>query len=110
MNARGIEEMLKEPRFCRVHKSWFVAPEKIDYVKRKHIRIGNEHIPVSETYQKHFFELIEKNKLSLSGKLPFLFCQFSYFKGNPVNGYFSGYTERFCILLFIGVTFIHQSN
>lgn len=64
MNARGIEDMLKEPRFCRVHKSWFVAPEKIDYVERKHIRIGNEHIPVSETYQKHFFELIEKNKLS----------------------------------------------
>ena len=64
MNARGIEDMLKEPRFCRVHKSWFVAPEKIDYVERKHIRIGNEHIPVSETYQKHFFDLIEKNKLS----------------------------------------------
>lgn len=63
MNARGIEEMLREPRFCRVHKSWFVALDKIDFVERRHIRIGSEHIPVSESYQKHFFELIDRNKM-----------------------------------------------
>ncbi len=63
MNARAIGEILREPRFCRVHKSWFVALDKIDFVERRHIKIGNEHIPVSESYQKRFFELIEKNKL-----------------------------------------------
>lgn len=63
MNARGLEEMLYEPRFCRVHKSFFVAIDKIEYVERKRIKIGNERIPVSDTYQKHFFELIEKNKM-----------------------------------------------
>lgn len=63
MNARGVEEMLHEPRFCRVHKSYFVAIDKIEYVERRHIKIGNERIPVSDTYQKHFFELIEKMKM-----------------------------------------------
>lgn len=63
MNARGLSEMLKEPRFCRVHKSYFVAIDKIEYVERKHIKIGTERIPISETYQKHFFELIEQGKV-----------------------------------------------
>ena len=64
MNSKGIEEMLREPRFCRVHKSWFVAIDKIEYVERKHIKIGQERIPISDTYQNHFFELIDKNKIS----------------------------------------------
>ena len=63
MNARGIEEILKEPQFCRVHKSYFVAIDKIDFVERRSIKIGTERIPVSETYQKHFFDLINKNKM-----------------------------------------------
>lgn len=60
MNARGIEEVLPEPRFCRVHKSWFVAIDKIDFVERRHIKIADQRIPVSDTYQKNFFGLIEK--------------------------------------------------
>ena len=63
MNAKGIEEMLNEPHFCRVHKSFFVAVDKIDFVERRSIKIGNERIPVSDTYQSHFFEIIEKNKM-----------------------------------------------
>ena len=63
MNARQLEELLREPRFCRVHKSYFVAIDKIEYVERRRIKIGNERIPVSDTYQKHFFELISRYKM-----------------------------------------------
>jgi two-component system, LytTR family, response regulator len=62
MNAKGIEEVLPEPQFCRVHKSWFVAIDKIDFVERKHIKISDQRIPVSDTYQKNFFDLIERKK------------------------------------------------
>ncbi len=62
MNARGLEDILREPQFCRVHKSYFVAIGKIDFIERRSIKIGEIRIPVSDTYQKHFFELIEKNK------------------------------------------------
>ena len=64
MNAKGIEDVLREPRFCRVHKSYFVAIDKIEFVERKHIKIGEERIPVSDTYQKNFFDLIEKRKMT----------------------------------------------
>jgi two-component system LytT family response regulator len=60
MNAQGIEDVLKEPRFCRVHKSWFVAIDKIEFIERRHIKIADQHIPISDTYQKIFFELIER--------------------------------------------------
>lgn len=63
LNARGIEEILHEPGFCRVHKSFFVALDKIDFVEKKHIKIAGERIPIGDTYQKHFFDLIEKNKM-----------------------------------------------
>lgn len=58
MNARGIEEALPFPHFCRVHKSWFVSLDKIDFVERRHIVIANQRIPISDSYQKAFFELI----------------------------------------------------
>jgi two-component system LytT family response regulator len=64
MNAKRIEDILHEPQFCRVHKSYFVAIDKIEFVERKHIKIGNEHIPISDTYQKQFFDLIEKRKMA----------------------------------------------
>jgi len=63
MNAKGIEEILHEPGFCRVHKSFFVAIDKIEFVERKQIKIGEILIPISDTYQKNFFELIEKHKM-----------------------------------------------
>jgi len=62
MNARGIEDVLHEPQFCRVHKSWFVAIDKIDFVERKHIKIADQRIPISDTYQQNFFRLIEGKK------------------------------------------------
>jgi len=64
MNAKKLEEVLHEPQFCRVHKSFFVALDKIESIERNRIKIGDKYIPVSETYHKTFFELIERKKLS----------------------------------------------
>jgi two-component system, LytTR family, response regulator len=62
MNAKGLEEILREPKFCRVHKSWFVALDKIEFIERRSIKIADVRIHVSDSYQKHFFDLIERNK------------------------------------------------
>lgn len=64
MNARKIEDILHEPNFCRVHKSFFVAIDKIESIERKHIKVSDQRIPISETYEKKFFDLIEKNKMA----------------------------------------------
>ncbi len=64
MNAKKLEEVLHEPQFCRVHKSFFVALDKIESIERNRIKISDKYIPVSETYHKNFFDLIERKKLA----------------------------------------------
>jgi two-component system, LytTR family, response regulator len=53
-----LEKDLPETLICRVHKSWMVAINKIETIEKDSILIHNQEIPVSETYRKHFFELI----------------------------------------------------
>jgi len=60
MNASGIEDVLPEHKFCRVHRSYFVAISKIESIERKHIKIADQRIPIGDTYQKNFFDIIEK--------------------------------------------------
>lgn len=62
MNARGIEDVLPENQFFRVHRSYFVAIGKIESIERKHIKIADQRIPVGDTYLKSFFDIIEKKK------------------------------------------------
>ena len=64
MNAKRIEDMLREPQFCRVHKSFFVAIDKINSIERNRIKIADQLIPVSDTYRSNFFALIEKRKMA----------------------------------------------
>jgi two-component system LytT family response regulator len=64
MNAKRIEDMLREPQFCRVHKSFFVAIDKISSIERNRIKIADQLIPVSDTYRTNFFSLIEKRKMA----------------------------------------------
>jgi len=62
MNASGIEDVLPENQFCRVHRSYFVAISKIESIERRHIKIADQRIPIGDTYQKNFFDIIEKKK------------------------------------------------
>lgn len=64
MNAKKLEEVLHEPHFCRVHKSFFVALDKIESIERNRIKIGDKYIPVSETYRKSFFDQVDRKKLA----------------------------------------------
>jgi two-component system, LytTR family, response regulator len=50
-----IEESLPSKRFCRVHKSFIVAIDKIESVERGVIIISDQRIPVSNTYRENFF-------------------------------------------------------
>ncbi|HEX2967742.1 MAG TPA: LytTR family DNA-binding domain-containing protein [Bacteroidales bacterium] len=50
-----LGENLGENRFIRVHKSYIVAIDKIKSVERGVIRIGDQRIPVSNTYRDNLF-------------------------------------------------------
>lgn len=55
-----IEECLPEKQFCRVHKSFIVALDKIRSVERGVIIIADQRIPVSNTYKDSFFSKIKQ--------------------------------------------------
>lgn len=56
-----FEQEVPEQLLCRVHKSFMVAPDKIDSVERDRIKIKDKLIPISETYRKNFFRLINRH-------------------------------------------------
>ncbi len=53
-----IEESLSDKKFCRVHKSYIVAIDKIKSVERGVIEIADQRIPISNTYKDNFFSKI----------------------------------------------------
>jgi two-component system, LytTR family, response regulator len=62
-NFKTMEEMLPSNNFMRVHKSYMVALDKIEFVERNRIKISDKLIPVGDTYRKVFFEILDKRGL-----------------------------------------------
>lgn len=56
---KNIQEFLPEPHFVRVHKSFIVALDKIDFIECNRIRIGDAYIPIGDTYKKDLDRIIE---------------------------------------------------
>jgi len=61
MTLQTFSELEQElpSKFCRVHKSFIVALDKIESIERDRIKIKNEMIPISETYKQSFYKLIK---------------------------------------------------
>ncbi|WP_276479800.1 LytR/AlgR family response regulator transcription factor [Paraflavitalea pollutisoli] len=53
-SMRSFQEQLPERQFMRVHKSYLVALDKIEFIERNRIVIAGQYIPVGETYQEQF--------------------------------------------------------
>lgn len=53
-----LEEILPSSNFCRVHKSFIIAIDKIKSIERGVIIIADQRIPVSNTYKDTFFKKI----------------------------------------------------
>ncbi|AHM62669.1 LytTR family two component transcriptional regulator [Flammeovirgaceae bacterium 311] len=54
-----IEEHLPSHNFVRVHRSFIVAIDKIDHIEKNRIRIADKIIPISDTYNEHFFRMLK---------------------------------------------------
>ena len=60
LNFKKMEELLDSQKFIRVHKSYIIAIDKIDYIENNAIKIGKKLIPVSNTYKVAFHNLLNK--------------------------------------------------
>ena len=57
-NMRKMEESLPPAKFVRVHRSYIVSLEKIEFIERSRIRISDKIIPIGDTYRDVFFKRI----------------------------------------------------
>ena len=59
LNFAKLEQLLPSQNFVRVHKSFLVAIDKIDHIEKNRIQIGDQIIPVSDTYAEAFYKLLK---------------------------------------------------
>jgi DNA-binding LytR/AlgR family response regulator len=60
LNFKKMQELLDPQKFVRVHKSYIIAVDKIDYIENNAIKIKQKLIPVSSTYKVAFYNLLNK--------------------------------------------------
>lgn len=59
---RELETQLPHPPFYRVHKSYIVSLEKIKMIDGNTLYIGEQSIPIGDTYRDGFFKIVRETK------------------------------------------------
>lgn len=54
-----LEELLPAQEFARVHRSFMVAIDKIDHIEKNRIYIGEQVIPISDSYSDSFYSKLK---------------------------------------------------
>ena len=52
---KAMEERLPHDQFCRIHRSYIIAMDKIESVERNRVCINGELLPITDAFQKDFF-------------------------------------------------------
>ncbi len=63
LNFNKIIHLLNH-NFIRVHKSYIISLEKIEFIERNRIKIFDCTIPISNTYKLNFYESLKKQNIS----------------------------------------------
>lgn len=60
---KGLSDYLPEDRFLRIHKSYIISLEHIDCIDKNRVVIGQERIPIGETFRLAFFKNLKEQEL-----------------------------------------------
>lgn len=66
MSLKTIERNLPSAQFLRVHRSFVVNTAKIKVIERNRIVLGNNYIPVSDSYKQAFNDFVESRSLPMT--------------------------------------------
>lgn len=58
---KSMQSMLPQPGFIRIHKSYLVSEDKIQYIEGNQVRLRDEFLPIGASYKERFIKQI-KNK------------------------------------------------
>ena len=62
MSMKTLEELLPTEKFMRVHKSFIISLDKIISIRKGMIKIGIAEVPLSDSYAKKFYNLIQPSQ------------------------------------------------
>ena len=62
MTMKLIAERLPSDSFLRIHKSFIVSLKKIESIRNQKVKIGENHIPLSDSYSEQFYQTIGYQK------------------------------------------------
>ncbi|TGE21163.1 LytR/AlgR family response regulator transcription factor [Hymenobacter metallicola] len=60
MSLKAMEEKLPARRFLRIHRSYIVALDKIEAVRRNTVQIGSATLAVSDQYKEAFMQFLSR--------------------------------------------------
>lgn len=60
VTMKSMDEQLPSSKFVRIHKSFIVAIDKVDSIRKGRIKIGAAELPVSDGYAAKFYQAIGK--------------------------------------------------
>lgn len=64
LSFKKLEEALPSAGFKRIHKSYLISLDKIESIERNHVKIGEESLPIGDSYRREFFEVIGEDKIN----------------------------------------------
>ena len=59
MNMKGLEETLPSTKFIRIHRSFIIQKNKIDYISKNRVVINKKELPIGESYKADFIKIID---------------------------------------------------
>ena len=65
MTLKALEKQLPFDRFCRIHRSYLVAIDKVHGLKGGKVLVGDEQLPLSDSCKPGFFELLSHKSIDL---------------------------------------------
>ncbi len=64
MNMKKIEEYLPKPEFMRIHRSYIVHMKEVETIDRFRMVIGNQYLPISDSYKDSVQKFLELHSLT----------------------------------------------
>jgi DNA-binding LytR/AlgR family response regulator len=58
-SMKNMEEILPAGQFIRIHKSYIINKNNIDFIERGKIVINNQYLPVGETYKQNISGIVK---------------------------------------------------
>ncbi|MCK4922545.1 MAG: response regulator transcription factor [Bacteroidales bacterium] len=59
---QNMEEILSEYNFCRIHRSYIIPINKLEFIEANRVGISGADFPIGQTYKEGFLEKLKRRK------------------------------------------------